>query len=229
MFQKRDSWFKHSIVLNGLSYGIANLFDFFVPRRSMNEGTTSIADPLIIFFWCTVGLKRRQKLQQFIPFQSYHVLEKDNHWINNKPVFLNCLKKTISVIKNPLQLWWNCKLSNTLQIFLVPVIIIHFRITKLHKTFFLMGGEGEGEHCKVGTPAIQKHLTWTYVVSLHHVLLHLMTEALPLWNLPYCHGNLSLMHCGMIEIEGQTILPLLQLGQLYFYRMLQHLDEQITP
>ena len=40
--QERDSWFKHSIVLNGLSYGIARLFDSFVPSQSMIEGTTSI-------------------------------------------------------------------------------------------------------------------------------------------------------------------------------------------
>ena len=33
---------QHSIVLNGLSYGIAYLFDSVVPRRLMNESTTSL-------------------------------------------------------------------------------------------------------------------------------------------------------------------------------------------
>ena len=37
-----DSWFKHSIVLNGLSYGIARLFDSFVLSRSMIEGTAVV-------------------------------------------------------------------------------------------------------------------------------------------------------------------------------------------
>ena len=40
--QTKDTWFKHSIVLNGLRHDKAHLFDLFVPRRSMNEGTTSI-------------------------------------------------------------------------------------------------------------------------------------------------------------------------------------------
>ena len=35
-------WFKHSFVLNGLSYGTARLFDSFVLRRSKNEGTSFI-------------------------------------------------------------------------------------------------------------------------------------------------------------------------------------------
>ena len=33
--QIKVSWFKHSIVLNGLRCGIARLFDSFVPRRSI--------------------------------------------------------------------------------------------------------------------------------------------------------------------------------------------------
>ena len=33
--QIKVSWFKHSIVLNGLRCGIVRLFDSFVPRRSM--------------------------------------------------------------------------------------------------------------------------------------------------------------------------------------------------
>ena len=41
--QKSDSWFKGSIVLNGLSYGVARLFDSFVLSLSMIEGTTSIS------------------------------------------------------------------------------------------------------------------------------------------------------------------------------------------
>ena len=33
--QIKVSWFKHSIVLNGLRCGIVHLFDSFVPRRSI--------------------------------------------------------------------------------------------------------------------------------------------------------------------------------------------------
>ena len=42
------SWFKHNTVLDGLSYGIACLFDSFVPSQSMNEGTASIGALILI-------------------------------------------------------------------------------------------------------------------------------------------------------------------------------------
>ena len=41
MYKKRESYFKHSILLNGLSYGIASLFDSFFLCWLMIEGTTS--------------------------------------------------------------------------------------------------------------------------------------------------------------------------------------------
>ena len=40
--QIKEPWFKDSVALNGLSYGMTYLFDSFVPRQSMNEGTTSM-------------------------------------------------------------------------------------------------------------------------------------------------------------------------------------------
>ena len=48
---EKDSWFKHSIVLNGLSYGIARLFDSFVPSRSTIEGTTAIQNNSALVLW----------------------------------------------------------------------------------------------------------------------------------------------------------------------------------
>ena len=45
---RKDSWFKHSFVLNFLSYRIARLFDSFVPSRSMIESTTSILQSTIM-------------------------------------------------------------------------------------------------------------------------------------------------------------------------------------
>ena len=52
----KDPWFKLSIVQNALSYSIALLFDSFVLRQSMNEGTTSIEelfveDTMFIYSW----------------------------------------------------------------------------------------------------------------------------------------------------------------------------------
>ena len=47
-----SSQFNHSVVLNGLSYRIARLFDSFVPSQSMIEGTTSIDGSK----WCALNM-----------------------------------------------------------------------------------------------------------------------------------------------------------------------------
>ena len=48
--QVKDPWFKHSTVLivNGLSSDITRLFDSFVLRRLMNEGTTFIRKDKVV-------------------------------------------------------------------------------------------------------------------------------------------------------------------------------------